>query len=107
MGVTLWKSHFTGDVFDAVTVDVVSRVSLNLIPNKGQHRRESEFAVREMEDVSASAAFYYIGILMRSKQNPILNLKRQKKHMQSPMLHRIIFSVHWIAGDKAISALTH
>lgn len=78
MGVTLWKSHFTGDVFDAVTVDVVSRVSLDLIPNKGQHRRESAFAVREMEDVSASKAFYYIGVLMRSKLNPILNLKRQK-----------------------------
>lgn len=102
MGVTLWKSHFTGDVFDAVTVDVVSRVSLDLIPNKGQHRRENAFAVREMEYVSASIAFYYIGVLMRSKLNPILNLKRQ-----SPLLHRIIFSVHWIAGDKAISALTH
>ena len=105
MGVTLWKSHFTGDVFDPVTVNVVSRVSLDLIPNAGQHRRESEFTVREMEYVSASTALYYIGILMRSKLNPILNLKRQKT--QSPMLHRIIFSVHWIAGDKAISALTH
>jgi len=63
MGVTLWKSHFTGDVFDAVTADIVSRLSLGLIPNKGQHTRESEFAVREMEYVSASTAFYYITFL--------------------------------------------
>lgn len=60
MGVTLWKSHFTGDVFDAVTVNVVSRVSLDLIPNKGQHRRDNEFAVREMEYVSASTAWAFL-----------------------------------------------
>lgn len=61
MGVTLWNSHFTGDVSDAVQVNIVPRVSL--IRNKRQHRGEKEFALREMEEVCASRAFHYTALL--------------------------------------------
>lgn len=61
MGVTLWNSHFTGDAFDAVQVNIVPRVSL--IPNKRQHRQENEFAVLEKEEARASRAFHYTAFL--------------------------------------------